>query len=284
MLRFFLALCIALPAAAQTAPPTPLAEPTSADTSPLRFARWAYQDLGALGGEIATPRFGAYAAGATAFTLGLAWLDDDGVRQAQSLYGDEGNLYRDILTELDDAGGPPMTLLTLGLAGGALVVPNTTFQDAAFTAAQTLVYAGLTGYAMKGILGRARPEDAEPMADPYAFFETTGKNPFSSEGNSSFPSGHAISSFGIVTVWATYYPHPLTYALYLIPTGAVLNRMSIEKHWPTDIVVGAAIGVGIGRFLAVRHQRLQRGETADASRLGFRVGPGSAALTYRLGD
>lgn len=281
MIRLCLALVLAAPLAAQTQP----------NTSPTRFARWAYQDLGALGRQIVTPEFGLAAAGAAGGTVALAWLDDDVVFEANRAYS---GTYADVLEALDDAGGPNMTLYTLGLAAGSFVVPDTRFQDAAMTALQTLVYAGLTGYALKGIVGRARPEDVDnpfaadgpgDLASPYAFFETTGKNPFSSEGNSAWPSGHSISSFGIVTVWATYYPHPLTYALYLLPAGAVINRMSVYKHWPTDIFVGAAIGIATGRFLALRHQRLQNGETASTdSRFDFRVGLGTAALTYRIGD
>ncbi len=278
-----LLLACAFPALAQTNP-----EPLH--TERTRFLRWAYQDLGALGSEIVTPKFAAYAGGAAAFTLGTAWLDDDGVRQAQSLYG-QNDTYKEVLLFLDDAGGPPMTQITLGLAAGSLLIPNTKFQDAAMTSLQTLIYAGLTGYALKGIIGRARPEDGprDPetnvlldLADPYAFFETTGKNPFT-DGNSSYPSGHAISSFGIITVWASYYPHPLTYALYVIPAGAVLNRMSVDKHWPTDIVVGAAIGVGTARFLVNRHKAIQRGDVAsngDPSGWDFDMVPTSARLTY----
>jgi hypothetical protein len=81
----------------------------------------------------------------------------------------------------------------------------------------------------------------------------------------------------------TYYgdDYPFLYALYIAPTGAVLNRMSVRKHWPTDIVVGAAIGVGIGRFLAKRHMAYQRGETAGSGgAVDVQMGLNSARLTY----
>lgn len=273
-----LCICTAAPAFAQQ----PGADGPYRETDRARFLRWAYQDLGALGQEITTPRFAVYTAGALGYTLGAAWADDDILLEVEG-FKQDSKAATDILDTLDDFGGPAINYPVFGLAAVSLVTNNTKFQDAAMTSLQTLVYAGLTGYALKGIIGRARPEFGEDVGDPYAFFETTGKNPFSDEGNSSYPSGHAISSFGIITAWVVYYPSPLTYALYLIPTGTVINRLAVRKHWPTDIVVGAALGIGMGRFLARRHQRIQSGEDrASRHDIDLNVGLNTAALTYRF--
>jgi membrane-associated phospholipid phosphatase len=143
-----------------------------------------------------------------------------------------------------------------------MLTNNIKFQDAAFTSLQTLLYAGVLGYLLKGIFGRARPEWTNPD-DPYAFFDRTGTNPLSHEGNSSYPSGHAIASFGIITPWVLYYPSPFTYALYIIPTGTAFSRLATEKHWATDLAVGTVIGVAMGRWLTHRHQ----GTRSDESRV-----------------
>ena len=233
------------------------------DSSRLRLFRWMGKDLAALGRNVFTPRFALYSAGAMGGTLALAWSDDELTEAMIDVYTDE---VKDVLDVLDYFGGPKINIPVFVLAGGAMATNNIKFQDAAFTSLQTLVYAGLIGYALKGILGRARPEWTDPY-DPYAFFDRTGKNPFSHEGNSSYPSGHAIASFGIITPWVLYYPSPFTYALYVLPIGTSFSRLALKKHWATDLVVGAAIGISMGRWLTHRHRRdeVERGNRLNLS-------------------
>ncbi len=231
-----------------------------------------YEDLGPLAQQTVQPRTGLYVLGGAGLTAGLAWLDDDIQDGMHDIYT---GAFKDALETADYFGGPRINLPVVLVAGGSLLTNNTKFQDAAFTSLQTLVYAGLLGYVLKGIFGRDRPENTD---DPYAFFATTGKNPFSHEGNSSYPSGHAISSFGIITPWVYYYPSVFTYGLYLIPTGTTLNRLAKDKHWATDIVIGAAIGVAMGRWLSIRHQDRQH----LAQRLDLNVGPQSIGVRVQF--
>lgn len=235
-----------------------------------RFADWFYKDAGALV-RLTKPRTALYVVGATGATLALAQADD-GVNPW--LAERNTGTFQDILEIADYAGGPNVNFVVLGLAGTSVLTNDRRFQDAAMTSLQTLVYAGLVGYGLKGILGRLRPSQTD---DPYAFFETTGRNPFSDAGNSSYPSGHAIAAFGIVTPWVFYYPCPLTYALYAIPVGTSLSRLAIDKHWMTDIVAGAAIGILMGRYLSLRHQGQATRHDIDVA-----IGPGQAGLLYRF--
>lgn len=220
--------------------------------SRIRFIHWMYRDLGGLAEATFTPRVGLYAGGIAAGTAGLAIFDDDVQDGLDRVYTGSVKRFLDTVSEL---GGPRVNLPVVLLAGGSMFTSNTRFQDAAFTSFQTLVYAGILGYALKGIFGRGRPEITD---DPYAFFKTTGKNPFSNEGNSSYPSGHAIAVFGIVTPWITYYPSVLTYSLYVIPAGTAIARLAQNKHWATDIVVGATIGIAMGSWLSRRHMNVQK--------------------------
>lgn len=232
----------------------PLEVHAQADSSRTRVLKWMYQDLGALGAQVATPRVALYGAGAVGATFGLAWLDDDA---RSGMHAANTGLIKDFFLVVDTLGGPIINYPVIAAAGLSLLTNDQRLQDAAWTSLQTLVYAGILGYALKGIFGRDRPEWND---DPYAFFSRTGMNPVLHEGNSSFPSGHAISSFGIITPWVMYYPSPFTYALYVIPIGTSLSRLSHDKHWATDIAVGTLIGVSMGRWLTRRHIQQQRQE------------------------
>ena len=232
-----------------------------ADSSRARVFRWMYQDIGALAKNIATPEFALYAGGTMAGTFGLAWLDDDIGDAVESIYH---GTFKDALDVADYLGGPMINIPVVALAGGSLLTSNVKLQDAAFTSLQTLIYAGLIGYGLKGLFGRERPEWSD---DTYAFFSRTGKNPFSHEGNSSFPGGHAIAAFGIITPWVIYYPSPVTYALYALPIATGLSRIALDKHWATDILVGGLIGVSMGRWLSRRHQTKQRADGVNVTLL-----------------
>lgn len=236
-----------------------------------RFLKWYYQDVGALV-QKTNPKTALYVGGSAVAVVGLSHLDADVNPWLRDRY--TGG-FKSVLEVADFAGGPNVNFVVLGLAGTSLLTRNDKFQDAAMTSLQTLVYAGLLGYGLKGIFGRLRPEQTE---NPHLWFETTGKNPFSHEGNSSFPSGHAISSFGIITPWVVYYPGVLTYALYVIPVGTTLSRLAIYKHWATDMAAGATIGILMGRWLARHHQQ----EAGKVERVDLAVGPGSLTITWNL--
>ena len=236
-----------------------------------RFLRWYYQDIGTLVKKT-NPKTALYVGGSAVAVVGFSHLDADVNPWLRDRY--TGG-FKDVLEVADFAGGPNVNFVVLSLAGTSLLTRNEKFQDAAMTSLQTLVYAGLLGYGLKGILGRLRPEQTE---NPHLWFETTGKNPFSDEGNSSFPSGHAISSFGIITPWVVYYPSAFTYSLFVIPVGTMLSRLAIYKHWATDMAAGATIGILMGRWLALLHQH----ERVNAAKVDIAMGLGNLTITWNL--
>ena len=67
--------------------------------------------------------------------------------------------------------------------------------------------------------------------------------------DASFPSGHAASSFAAATAVATFYPRsaPLVFAL---ATGVALSRVHLGHHFPSDVTVGALLGVASGTAVA----------------------------------
>ena len=67
--------------------------------------------------------------------------------------------------------------------------------------------------------------------------------------DASFPSGHTASSFAAATALAAYYPKaaPLGYAL---ATGVGASRVHLGHHFPSDVAVGALIGIATGTIVA----------------------------------
>lgn len=108
------------------------------------------------------------------------------------------------------------------------------------------VFTGL----LKVVIGRARP----------VFFEAlgiTGFYPFSFEwAFNSMPSGHATASFAGLVALGMLVPRakPVTWTLAII-IGA--SRVAYGAHWPSDVLLGAFIGMVAADFVIATLRRMQ---------------------------
>lgn len=74
------------------------------------------------------------------------------------------------------------------------------------------------------------------------------------QGGDSFPSEHAAASWSIAGVFAHEYPGPLTSLLaYGMASAITASRMSAKQHFPTDALVGSAIGWFVAQEVYRRH-------------------------------
>jgi membrane-associated phospholipid phosphatase len=60
----------------------------------------------------------------------------------------------------------------------------------------------------------------------------------------SFPSAHALSSFAVAT--AMFRVDPATVGALLVALAISLGRPYLGMHYPSDVVVGALLGVALG--------------------------------------
>lgn len=67
--------------------------------------------------------------------------------------------------------------------------------------------------------------------------------------DASFPSGHTASSFAAATALAAFYPRASALA-YVLAAGVGVSRVHLGHHYPSDVGVGALIGIGTGTFVA----------------------------------
>jgi len=75
-------------------------------------------------------------------------------------------------------------------------------------------------------------------------------------GGKSFPSGHAGTTFAFASVVAhQYHNKPLVVlGAYGLATSVSLSRIGGLNHFPSDVLIGAAIGELVGRFILHRHK------------------------------
>ena len=233
--------------------PPATAQPTS------RFLDWAYEDGRAVLAE-SGPR-------ATGFLLGAAGIAalapdlDESVRRGVAPLR-EAPAYA-VLDRVNVLGDRRMLLVAGGVFAGSLLGESTRFQDAAFTSLQAGLMASAATGAMKAAFGRVRPAHSS---------EAEVFEPFSA--HTSFPSGHTTLALALTVPWAYYYPNPLTACLVLAGAGTGAARIVKNRHWSSDVVVGAAIGTLTAAWLARRHLRAADGPAPGIEPI-FGWGPAS---------
>lgn len=97
----------------------------------------------------------------------------------------------------------------------------------------TLFFTDLT----KDFVGRLRPNNAEHLAELIRILQKPT--------TFSFFSGHSSSSFSITTFVVLSLRHHTKwiFLVYLWPFIFVLSRIYVGVHYPSDILVGALVGV-----------------------------------------
>lgn len=157
--------------------------------------------------------------------------------------------------QFSDAG-----VLAMGATAGAIYLVGRWKDDphareTGILSAEALADALAVVYPLKYSLRRERP------------FALGSQGDFFKKGGESFPSTHATAAWALAAVIANEYPGWLTRAgVYGLAAAVSVARVSGKQHFPSDVVIGSALGWGIGTFVYRKRH--------DASLPGTYVGSG----------
>lgn len=133
----------------------------------------------------------------------------------------------------------------IGAAGGAYAFGHLTHNDhlseAGFLSGEAALNSTLVAYAFKEATRRERP------------YQGNGNGNFF-QGGSSFPSEHAAIAWSVASVVAHEYPGTLTQiGAYGLASAVTLTRVTGKQHFPSDVVIGSALGWYLGRQIYRAH-------------------------------
>jgi len=114
-----------------------------------------------------------------------------------------------------------------GIAGQFIILSRLKLGSDEFNYATSAIIAnGLCTYGIKFITGRIRPDGANRR---------------------SFPSGHTSSSFLVATIADDLYGSKIGVPAYLLAGLTGLSRIHDNKHYLSDVIFGASLGIALGK-------------------------------------
>ena len=152
--------------------------------------------------------------------------------------------------------------------------------DAGLHAGEAIIASGIVTQVLKHVIGRARPYT---VGDTNAFvFHGVG----SDAGYTSMPSGHTTAAFAAAAAFSgelrIAYPHAartLVPLLYGVAAASSASRVYDDKHWLSDIIVGAGIGTIVGhRVVTYAHSNSSSKLNALRMHSSLGIGDGGAPL------
>ena len=107
---------------------------------------------------------------------------------------------------------------------------------------EALINSGIVAAVLKRVTQRPRPRAGRERGD---FFD----------GGLSFPSGHSIAAWSLATVVANEYRDRrlVQVSAYGLAAAVSVSRYTGRNHFLSDVLVGSAIGYGIGRYVYRTH-------------------------------
>jgi hypothetical protein len=140
--------------------------------------------------------------------------------------------------------------LPFAFYGASLLKHDAYGQQTAIEAGEALLDAELLTKSLKAITGRPGPN---------LLAQRSGSSgPWFTGNSGSFPSGHAAGAFAVASVFARrYQSHKwVPYLAFGMAAAIAASTVATSGHYTSDVLVGSALGFGIGQF-AVRHHEIK---------------------------
>jgi membrane-associated phospholipid phosphatase len=194
-----------------------------------------------------------------AVTAGTTFLiaGDEAIRDGFHSYADRHAWVGDLSPVITQFGGLAGFATAGAFYGAGLLFRDERAKETGYLAGSAILQAMLVDNVLKVLTGRQRPyvaDGEDRWGGPAAFFKGSGGD------NAAFPSGHSATAFALATVVSMEYGRQawVPVVAYTLAAGVGLSRMALDRHWSSDVFVGAIVGHFIGRLVVRDHGRQRR--------------------------
>ena len=227
------------------------------------------------------PLFGwrdaAIAVGFGVATVALFQVDRHVAQQSQDEVTQANQFLKNFTKPSEMLAWPGSLIIEGGLYAVGRLAHHNRMAEVGWHSTEAIVVATAATNVLKKVVGRARPYVS---GDPHDFKLFGGFEV--GHDRSSFPSGHTTTAFAFAAAVAsesrTKWPHEW-WSAWLIPvsvySGATvvgISRMYHNKHWASDVALGAAIGTFSG-IKVIQYAHNHPNNKLDRLMLGTRVVP-----------
>ncbi len=133
-------------------------------------------------------------------------------------------------------------------------------ESAGIAQVEAVVATGVTVALIKEITNRTRPDGSDDL---------------------SFPSAHVAYAFATASVLGAYYGPKVGVPVYALAVLTAVARMQDNRHWLTDTLGGAAIGIGFGLLFSsinknnFNRDEIERANSSSAMQAAPMIAPGT---------
>ena len=223
----------------------------------------------------------AYLAGGfIAGTLALRPVDELFAKRLQNKYSQSSRFLQEVAVTFRTIAEPGAFIIggTLYVAGRASKQRD--MADLGLHGTEAVVLGSIFAGVLKDAFGRARPF-VHPPTDSTGFNPNDwqfGRGLKSGDSYRSFPSGHSVAAFAaaaaVVNETSRWWPDlkwVIGPAMYGGAGIVGLSRMYNNRHWASDVMMGAAIGTFAGNKVVRYHHRTNPTNKFDRWLLGASV-------------
>jgi hypothetical protein len=145
----------------------------------------------------------------------------------------------------------------LGLGGASFLLGQVKHDDhlseAGLLAGEAAIDSTVVAYEFKEMTQRQRPYQGNGHGNFFA-------------GGGSFPSEHSAIAWSLASVWAHEYPGWFSrMAAYGLASAVTVTRVTAKQHFPSDALIGSALGWYFGRQVYRAHHDPELGGTGWGS-------------------
>ncbi|MEP6492008.1 MAG: phosphatase PAP2 family protein [bacterium] len=218
----------------------------------------------------------ALAGGFAIATFAIRPLDLKAEAAMQRPDRQKNHTLRKAAVTLREIAVPGSLFIGTAMYAGGRLSHNERLAELGLFGTEALLVGEATGVVLKDFFGRARPfTDSVPNPDNWQLMRGFRTN----ERYRSFPSGHAVAGFAaaaaVTAETSVWWPRKTWIIAPMMYGGAALvglSRMYDNRHWASDIIMGAAIGTFAGTKI-VRYHRTHPDNRLDRWLLNASVSP-----------